>query len=169
MIGMRSSSPMTARTDGSGRQEGRRLACLAGATAAGGGGDCAGELRVGELGTAGLKLSGLALSGLVESGLEIGYAPFCVGGCLGVNRGIRSGPLHGPSARSTYGRESAGSSSSGARAAAFAGRERWISSMNPHIPDVFAAPADVRLVHVQVLKLRKSQLISPTSRESSKT
>ena len=109
------------------------------------------------------------MSGLEMSGLEMGDAPFCAGDCLGVNRGIRSGPLRGPSARSTYGRDSAGSSSSGARAAAFAGRKRWISAMNPHIPDSSAAHADVRLVQMQVAKLRKSQTISPTSCESSKT
>src|SRR5437660_2873747 len=113
MIGIRISSPMTARTDGSGRQEGRRLACLAGATPAGGGAGGAGELGAGALGAAGLAVSGL----------EMGGVPFCVGGCLGVNRGIRSAPLRDPSGGSTYGRDSAGSSSSGAIAATFADRE----------------------------------------------
>jgi hypothetical protein len=98
----------------------------------------------------------------------MGVAPLCAGGCLGVNRGIRSGPLRGPSGMSTYGRDNEGSSSSGAMAAAFAGRERWISAMNPHSGRL-CGHADVRLVHVQVAKLRKSQLISPTSLESSKT
>jgi hypothetical protein len=85
----------------------------------------------------------LGAAGLALSGLETGGAPFGAGGCLGVNLGIRSGPLGGPSDTSTYGRDSAGSSSSGAMAAAFADRERWISAMNPHIPDVSAAHADV--------------------------